>query len=1183
MKTLENKKNVYVVLGMHRSGTSAMGGVLEALGVDFGSNLIPGDPGINLKGYWEHGEINVLHDQLLKNLDSSWDDTKPLRDGWMQENIALECRGKLIGVINKDFGNSPIWGFKDPRLCKLMPLWLDIFKTLGIEPYFIIMVRHPGEVADSLFRRNSFDWQKSSLLWTLHFLDAEYYTRNQPRVFVSFDDLLADWRQVVVGIAGKFQIKWPTGPEISGDEIGKLLDGSLKHHKHDRDTVRIASEQGSLCARTFGLANACLANECPNDQTESLDNARKELRTLCLPDKKVLSAEKDSGDESKIRAIAFYLPQFHPIPENDEWWGQGFTEWTNVVKAKPLFPGHYQPHLPANGNFYDLRDSEVREKQAEVAREHGIYGFCYYYYWFNGETLLETPFTEVLQSGKPDFPFCLCWANENWTRRWNGKDEDILIKQNYSHEDDLNFIRHLIPAFSDKRYIRINGKPLLIIYRAELFPDIRKTAEIWRAEMMKAGIGEIYLAKVENFVAGVDPSTIGFDAAIEFTPSGKSAGLMVNELLEAGFYEGFKDVPPITAPLRIHDYEIVLQNVLRKGKSLYKRFRCVFPGWDNTARRGENATVFINSSPENFELFLSGMIEKVYKEFKGDERIIFINSWNEWGEGCHLEPDEKYGPANLEVCKKILSDYLPAASAKKNVVSVIVVNYNGQQYLEECFNSLWEMDKGNFSLELIMVDNLSQDNSVQFVKQTMPSVKVIENDVNNFARALNLGIKKASGDYIAFLNNDAKVEKYWLKGLLEVMLQDEKIGAVQSKILFSDGETINSVGVEKEGDFYFKDIGFNEKDHGQYEITKELDYFTGGSILLRRACIDSVGLVDEDFIMFFEDVDYSIRCRNAGWKISYSPASIVYHKYHGMASMELATYFSSRNRLLCIAKHFPGKLSRSIKTSKFLSNDQSENLYYSLIQAARKLIAEQTTETSLTVFAEIKDVIRGIYGPEKTTYFFSQVELLTGLKQIRMGIYDNLLKLSDAYKMKAGELVPSQSYLNPIANQLHVAASLERPVLVVFNRLEEVIRRLQKNENSRQSHLEQISELNRLLAEKDKQVQSLTEWATGAETYAKSLAEASAAERAEADKQVQSLTEWATGAETYAKLLAEQMQSLTEWATGAETYAKSLEGEVTRLSAACRAHDVEIETLKTQLSLIQSHWFFRLTKFFMRN
>src|SRR5450755_1537677 len=238
-----------------------------------------------------------------------------------------------------------------------------------------------------------------------------------------------------------------------------------------------------------------------------------------------MDAQQSAAQRStNLRAIAFYLPQFHPVPENDEWWGAGFTEWRNVAKALPLFPGHHQPHVPADLGFYDLRVPEVREQQASLARQHGIHGFCYYHYWFNGRRILERPFNEVLASGKPDFPFCLCWANENWTRVWDGGEQNVLLQQHYSAQDDLAHIQALIPALADPRYIRINGRPLLLVYRTELLPEPARTAEIWRAEALRGGVGDLYLARVENFVSSVDPASIGFDAAVEFAPLGAQVG-----------------------------------------------------------------------------------------------------------------------------------------------------------------------------------------------------------------------------------------------------------------------------------------------------------------------------------------------------------------------------------------------------------------------------------------------------------------------------------------------------------------------------------------------------------------------------------------------------------------------------------------------------------------------------------
>src|SRR5438034_205774 len=194
-----------------------------------------------------------------------------------------------------------------------------------------------------------------------------------------------------------------------------------------------------------------------------------------------------------VRPVAFYLPQFHPIPENDAWWGRGFTEWRNVVRARPLFRGHYQPHVPADLGFCDLRVPETREAQAALARDHGIYGFCYHHYWFNGRQLLSRPFQEVLESGRPDLPFCLCWANEPWTRAWDGNSGEVLVPQEYSDADDRNHIRWLLNAFADPRYIRVEGKPLFLVYQASRLPDLSRTTETWREEAIRAGVGDLYL------------------------------------------------------------------------------------------------------------------------------------------------------------------------------------------------------------------------------------------------------------------------------------------------------------------------------------------------------------------------------------------------------------------------------------------------------------------------------------------------------------------------------------------------------------------------------------------------------------------------------------------------------------------------------------------------------------------
>lgn len=361
----------------------------------------------------------------------------------------------------------------------------------------------------------------------------------------------------------------------------------------------------------------------------------------------VASRTASTLDKRSVRLIAFYLPQYHPIPENDAWWGKGFTEWTNVTKARPNFAGHYQPHLPSELGFYDLRLQEVREAQAELASAHGIHGFCYYYYWFNGKRLLNRPLDEVLNSGKPEMPFCICWANENWTRIWDGNDREILIEQEYSQENDEMLIQNLFGMLSDPRYIRIDDKPLILIYKPNLLPDPAKTTEIWRSQCRQAGLGEIYLACVHNLTLGsepLNPRHQGFDAGVEFPP------------LEGGI--------PTTAPADVtsscksifYDYWATAKNFMATPPPEYPWFRGVMPSWDNTARRQNAAHVFLGATPERYRRWLEHAIDWSVKHRAQGERIVFVNAWNEWAEGNHLEPDQIHGRAYLEATRAALRE-----------------------------------------------------------------------------------------------------------------------------------------------------------------------------------------------------------------------------------------------------------------------------------------------------------------------------------------------------------------------------------------------------------------------------------------------------------------------------------------------------------------------------------------------
>lgn len=367
----------------------------------------------------------------------------------------------------------------------------------------------------------------------------------------------------------------------------------------------------------------------------------------------------------KHRPIALYLPQFHPIPENDAWWGKGFTEWTNVVKAKPLFDGHYQPHLPADLGFYDLRMAEARDAQAQLARDNGIYGFCYYHYWFNGRRILEKPFNEVLESGKPDFPFMLCWANENWTRVWDGGEHHILLEQKYSANDDIAHIQSLIPAFKDERYITVKGKPVFVIYKSTKLPDVTGTLKRWRSEAAKHGL-ELYLCRMDSFGEyGGDYLKDGFDAAIDFEPFSRKmddyrkllrSKKINNKLSE--WYAKYKLASKKRQKEMLHklsseiDYDDYVSFVQNYKPYDYKCYPGVTPMWDNTARKSKNYFLFKNSTPERFRSWLKSEKDK-FVPFSNEENFLFINAWNEWAEGNHLEPCQQWGTQFLDAVKEV--------------------------------------------------------------------------------------------------------------------------------------------------------------------------------------------------------------------------------------------------------------------------------------------------------------------------------------------------------------------------------------------------------------------------------------------------------------------------------------------------------------------------------------------------
>jgi lipopolysaccharide biosynthesis protein len=362
------------------------------------------------------------------------------------------------------------------------------------------------------------------------------------------------------------------------------------------------------------------------------------------------------NSKSKIKPIAIYLPQFHPIPENDEWWGKGFTEWTNVIKAKPLFKGHYQPHLPANLGFYDLRLEEARLAQEALAKEYGIHGFCYYHYWFNGKRMLHEPLDRKLQNPKEDLPFMLCWANENWTRAWDGLDKEVLLKQEYSEADDLAHIQHLIPYFKNESYIKVAGKPIFIIYKPNQFPDVIKTIALWRSIVKAAGFADLYIGYAINTDNNFIPKTKDFDFAFEFQPNSMNCPkgeIQFMTLWDKMMRKIKKKLKIKVSPLSYFvNYKHYVRNQINKD-FIQEVYPGITPMWDNSARRKNNPFILHNSTPEDYKNWLQHIRDNFpWKSMP--EQFVFINAWNEWAEGNHLEPCQKWGAKYLEVTKEVL-------------------------------------------------------------------------------------------------------------------------------------------------------------------------------------------------------------------------------------------------------------------------------------------------------------------------------------------------------------------------------------------------------------------------------------------------------------------------------------------------------------------------------------------------
>ena len=383
---------------------------------------------------------------------------------------------------------------------------------------------------------------------------------------------------------------------------------------------------------------------------------------------------------STPRIIALYLPQFHPIPENDKWWGPGFTEWTNVVKARPLFKGHVQPKLPADLGFYDLRLPETREAQAALAREAGIEGFCYYHYWFGGKQLLERPFNEVLASGKPDFPFCLCWANHSWSNKtWNRKSylqsNSMLIEQTYpGSEDDTQHFYSLLPAFKDPRYITIDGKPLFFLFNPWEHTRVREWISLWKKLAKENGLEGIHLVAMcdstltfkqqadgtrTRAVPNLDSSAdlfqsvldMGFDAVNSF---GRRRGEMLCSGKYADLFKTILRKLGIPMGASCYDYAKTVKGFFAPEDKWENVYPTIMPNWDRSPRATSWDGIYVGASPESFKKHILQALD-IVRDKKQEHQIIILKSWNEWGEGNYVEPDEQFGHGWLNAVKEALN------------------------------------------------------------------------------------------------------------------------------------------------------------------------------------------------------------------------------------------------------------------------------------------------------------------------------------------------------------------------------------------------------------------------------------------------------------------------------------------------------------------------------------------------
>ena len=614
--------------------------------------------------------------------------------------------------------------------------------------------------------------------------------------------------------------------------------------------------------------------------------------------------------QSPVRVIAFYLPQYHPIPENDANWGRGFTEWTNVTKALPAFPGHYQPRAPGELGYYDLRNPDIQRRQVALAKAHGIGAFCYHHYWFSGKRILRRPIDNHLADSSLDLPFCINWANEPWTACWDGhRESGVLIDQGHSPEDDLAFIRDIEPFLRDERYVRVDGKPLLSVYRPTLFPDMRATLDRWQNFCIKEGVGELFTAMVQSFEIE-DPRVFGFDAAIEFPPH----NVVRSPVTPSQYFSG-------ATPPQVWSYGAMAQGSMDRRPPGFDWFRGLTMCWDNTPRKAQG-WVFQNVDPKRYGEWLESHCRYALAHLPPDRRLIFINAWNEWAEGTYLEPDQHFGYAFLnrtaDVLAKVATTLKPPASAT-NVkaaptlplpdyvelrhgsaardwlrrhfasfqlpftaqevhlplatgqeidkwiaelnraaaewpeeisqtprVSILLPVFNQVRFTLSCLVSLYT-HASRYSFEVLIGDDGSTDETDLLGHITLAGFRYFRHAENlGFLKNCNALAAEAKGDYLVLLNNDTVILPGWLDGLLDTLETNPDIGLVGSKLIYPDGR------LQEAGSLMWNDAsGLNwgnlcDPQDPEFNYRRDVDYCSGASIALATTLWQQLGGFDAE-------------------------------------------------------------------------------------------------------------------------------------------------------------------------------------------------------------------------------------------------------------------------------------------------------------------------------------------------